>query len=73
MTDQTTHTETFSIAGMSCDHCVQSVTKELTQLDRVTAVTVDLDAGTATVTSAAPLARSAVEAAIDEAGFELSS
>lgn len=64
-------TETFVVVGMTCDHCVQSVTTELRGLDGVSRVDVDLAAGTATVESAAPLDRAAVEAAVDEAGFEL--
>jgi copper chaperone len=36
-------------------------------------VDVDLDSGTATVESATPLDRTAVVAAVDEAGYELAS
>lgn len=65
------HTETFSVAGMSCDHCVRAVTQELDRLEGVRTVSVDLVAGTATVTSVSPLDREAVRAAVDEAGYEL--
>lgn len=65
-------TETYAVTGMTCNHCVQAVTGELTGLHGVVSVTVDLDAGTATVISAGPLARELVAAAIDEAGYELS-
>jgi len=66
-------TETFDVVGMTCGHCVQSVTNELSKLEGVASVDVDLAAGTATVESEAPLDRADVEAAIDEAGFELAS
>lgn len=66
-------TSTFNIVGMSCEHCVQAVTSELSKLDGVTEVDVDLVAGTAAVTSTGPLDRADVEAAIDEAGYELTS
>jgi len=64
-------TTTYPVTGMTCEHCVHAVTEELTRLDGVTGVTVDLVAGGesgVTVTSDAPLARQAVAAALDEAG-----
>ena len=64
-------TETYAVVGMTCGHCVQAVTAELSRLEGVTRVDVDLDTGTATVESATPLDRTAVVAAVDEAGYEL--
>ena len=61
----------YVVAGMSCEHCVTSVTNELTQLDGVTAVDIDLASGRVAVSSSHPLAESAVRAAVDEAGYEL--
>lgn len=64
----------LQVAGMTCGHCVTSVTAELSALEGVTGVNVALVAGgvsTVTVQSAAPLAPEAVAAAIDEAGYEL--
>jgi copper chaperone len=64
-------TATYRVSGMTCGHCVQAVTDELSGLDGVTGVDVDLDAGAVTVTSEQPLERDRVEAAVDEAGYEL--
>ena len=67
-------TTTLQVSGMTCGHCVGAVTEELTALDGVRDVTVDLVAGgssTVTVTSAAPLDAQAVATAIDEAGYAL--
>ena len=64
-------TATYKVQGMTCDHCVHAVTTELSGIDGVTEVDVDLAAGTATVTSEAPLDQSVVAAAVDEAGYEL--
>jgi copper chaperone CopZ len=64
----------YLVTGMTCSHCVASVTEELEALDGVEAVRVDLNAGgtsTVTVSSAAPLDTDAVRAAIDEAGYSL--
>lgn len=64
-------TQTYSVTGMTCDHCAGSVTNELEALEGVSEVVVDLVAGgtsTVTVTSAAPLDQAAVVAALDEAG-----
>lgn len=66
--------DTYRITGMTCDHCVAAVTDELTALDDVTDVRVQLVAGgtsTVTVESDAPLDPDAVAAAVDEAGYAL--
>ena len=62
---------TYSVDGMSCQHCIDAVTAELGRLDGVEQVDVDLGAGSVQVTSRAPLERSLVGAALDEAGFDL--
>lgn len=64
-------TSTFTVKGMTCSHCVQSVTQELSALAGVTDVSVDLASGAVTVASDAPLPGEAVRAAVDEAGYEL--
>jgi copper chaperone CopZ len=64
-------TSTYTVTGMTCEHCVQAVTGELSALPGVDAVQVDLGSGAVTVTSAAPLADDAVRTAVDEAGYEL--
>jgi copper chaperone CopZ len=64
-------TTTYAVTGMSCEHCVNAVTSELSGLGGVSAVTVDLVPGgssSVTVASDAPLAAGAVSAALDEAG-----
>lgn len=71
-TKEATMTSTsYSVTGMTCGHCAGAVTSELTALDGVTAVQVDLVAGgdsTVTVTSDRPLEDAQVAAALDEAG-----
>ena len=64
-------TTTYPVTGMTCSHCVNSVTAEVSRIPGVSEVGVDLAAGTVTVTSAAPVDREAVRAAVDEAGYEL--
>jgi len=69
-------TTTYSVSGMTCSHCVAAVTEEVSRLDGVSAVDVDLSAGgdsRLTVTSAAPLPVDAVRNAVDEAGYALAS
>jgi copper chaperone CopZ len=64
-------TTTYAVQGMSCEHCVNAVTGELSGLGGVSAVTVDLVPGgdsRVTIASEAPLSRDAVSAALDEAG-----
>jgi copper chaperone CopZ len=64
-------TSTYTVTGMTCSHCVQAVTGELSTLAGVADVRVDLASGTVTVTSETPLADADVRAAVDEAGYEL--
>jgi len=64
-------TVTYTVSGMTCGHCVASVTEEIGEVDGVTAVEVDLPTGKVVVTSTTPLAAADVEAAIHEAGYQL--
>jgi copper chaperone CopZ len=64
-------TSTYTVTGMTCGHCVQAVTSELSELPGVAGVEIDLGSGAVTVTSAEPLTDEAVRAAVDEAGYEL--
>ena len=66
-------TTTFTVKGMTCDHCVAAVTQELSSLPGVHDVTVDLASGNVAVSSDAALADDAVRAAVDEAGYEVTS
>ncbi|TIC79417.1 cation transporter [Nocardioides sp. GY 10127] len=64
-------TSTFHVTGMTCQHCVASVTEEVSELPGVTDVAVTLDDGTLVITSAQPLDRDAVSGAVSEAGYQL--
>lgn len=64
-------TKTYSVSGMTCAHCVGSVSGEVGQIPGVAGVSVDLASGAVTVTSERPLDEAAVRAAVDEAGYEL--
>lgn len=65
-------TTTITITGMTCGHCVNAVTSELSDIPDVRSVDVRLVAGgesTATVSSSAPLEAAAIEDAVTEAGY----
>ena len=65
---------TYQVEGMTCGHCAGRVTEEITALDGVTDVHIDLVAGgtsTVTVTAEHPLSTDAVRAAIEEVGYTL--
>ncbi|GAB2859750.1 heavy-metal-associated domain-containing protein [Lentzea nigeriaca] len=62
---------TFTVKGMTCGHCVSSVTEEVSQISGVQQVDVDLPTGKVTITSDEPVAEDAVRAAVTEAGYEL--
>lgn len=61
----------YEVKGMTCGHCVQAVTEEVAKVAGVSDVSVDLERGQMTVTSAAPISEDAVREAVDEAGYEL--
>lgn len=66
-------TNTYTVTGMTCQHCVGAVTGEVSQIPGVTAVQVDLPTGQVTVTSDEPVDVDAIRASVDEAGYELAS
>ena len=61
---------TYTVNGMTCDHCVLSVREEVEEVDGVTAVDVDLPTGRMVVSGAGVDDR-AVKAAVEEAGYEV--
>lgn len=64
-------TETYTVVGMTCDHCARSVTQEVSAVDGVTDVRVDLATGLVNVTAIQALPVAAVQAAVEEAGYTL--
>ncbi|TMS57915.1 heavy-metal-associated domain-containing protein [Imbroritus primus] len=54
----------FKVEGMSCNHCVQAITRAVRERDPVASVTVDLPTKTVNVGSTAEVAelRQAIEA-----------
>ena len=62
---------TYSVNGMTCDHCVKAVETEVGRIAGVASVSVDLGAGRVTVRSDGPVDPSEVRAAVEEAGFEI--
>jgi copper chaperone len=62
-------TRTYTVTGMSCDHCKAAVTEEVLALAGVGSVDVDLDTKRVVVYGE-QLDDTAIRAAIDEAGYE---
>ena len=62
-------TTEYVVSGMHCQHCVSSVTEDVSTVPGVTDVRVDLDTGELVVTSDTDIFFSDIEAAIDEAGY----
>jgi copper chaperone len=61
----------YTVEGMTCEHCVRSVTEEVSEIDGVTDVAVNLPTGAVTVKSAKDLEIDDVRAAVEEAGYKL--
>ena len=64
-------TTEIKVLGMTCDHCVNSVTEELTAITSVTGVDIVLESGKVTIQSDSELSHEDVVAAIEEAGYEV--
>ena len=62
-------TTTVNVNGMTCGHCVSSVTNEISKIPGVTDVDVDLDVGSVEITSDEPIEAADVAAAVEEAGY----
>ena len=65
-----TERKSYSVEGMSCEHCRAAVLEEVTELAGVDAAEVDLDAGRLDVVGAG-VADEAVAGAVEEAGYRL--
>ncbi|WP_426737469.1 heavy-metal-associated domain-containing protein [Plantibacter sp. 2H11-2] len=62
-------TTEYAVTGMTCSHCEQSVTEEVSQIPGVSVVDVSAASGRLVITSEAPVEDAAVLAAVDEAGY----
>ena len=67
----TTYTWNGTVTGMTCGHCVASVTEEVQEIPGVEKVDVTLETGSLSVTSAEPLDDDTVRSAVEEAGYQL--
>ncbi len=61
-------TTTYNVPDISCQHCIDAITNEVSAVDGVTSVQVDLDYKTVTVVGGD---LTSISAAIDEAGFDI--
>jgi copper chaperone len=61
----------YAVPDVSCEHCVSAITKELTRIDGVEDVRVDLDAKTVAVRAAESVPEERIREGIDEAGFDI--
>ena len=64
-------TSTYTVTGMTCGHCVASVTEEVQEVPGVENVDVVLETGVLTVTSSSDVDDEAVRKAVEEAGYQL--
>jgi copper chaperone CopZ len=63
-------TLTYSVPGISCGHCRVAITGEVTKVDGVNTVDVDLESKVVTITGTG-VDDAAVRGAIDEAGYDV--
>jgi len=61
----------LKVKGMSCQHCVMSVTKALNQLEGIQNIQVDLQKGEVRFDNTKALVSNLIEKAIEEAGYQV--
>ena len=61
----------LKVKGMSCQHCVMSVTKALNQLEGIESVQVDLAKGEVRFDNKKEVPSGRIVKAIEDAGFEV--
>lgn len=61
----------YTVTGMTCGHCVSSVTEEVREIPGVQKVEVILETGALTITSSRPVDDGAVQTAVEDAGYQL--
>ena len=66
-----TTTDTYDVIGMTCDHCAHAVTAEVSALEGVSEVHVDVTTGKVQVAADHPLPITDVRQAVEEAGYAL--
>ena len=64
-------TNEYTVSGMTCGHCVASVTEEVQEIAGVADVQVDLATGSLRFTSEHRVSDDDVKAAVEEAGYQL--
>ncbi|GAA2877542.1 heavy-metal-associated domain-containing protein [Pseudonocardia halophobica] len=64
-------TSTYTVTGMTCEHCVASVREEIGEVRGVRAVAVDLPTGAVAITSDTSVDDADIRAAVEEAGYQL--
>jgi copper chaperone len=65
------YSSAYTVSGMTCEHCVASVTEEVQEISGVERVEVVLESGALTIDSSQPLADDTVRTAVETAGYEL--
>ncbi|MDO3634586.1 heavy-metal-associated domain-containing protein [Mycolicibacterium arseniciresistens] len=64
-------TVTLTVTGMTCGHCAASVREEVSSIDGVTGVDVDVSSGRLTIDSVRELDAQVIRNAVEEAGYQL--
>jgi copper chaperone len=71
--ERSVSTTTYTVTGMTCDHCVAAVREEVGKIDGVRSVDVDLASGVVAVESESPMDLEAFSAAVAAAGYAVES
>jgi copper chaperone len=72
MSAATSTDRTYTVTGMTCGHCVMSVTEEVSEVEGVTGVDIDLASGRLSV-SGEGFSDEAIRTAVGDAGYEVAS
>jgi copper chaperone len=61
----------YSVPGVNCEHCVNAINKELSQIEGIQKIDVDLQTKKVKVQASESVPDERIRAGIDEAGFDI--
>lgn len=63
--------QTYTVQGMTCQHCVASVTEEVKEVTGVNEVNIELDTGRLSINSDQMIDDVLIQNAVKEAGYQV--
>lgn len=63
-------TRTYSVLGMACTHCEETVSHGIARIEGVESISIDIPSDAVTISSRAEIAEAEIRRAVEQAGYE---